>query len=101
MRSHLCSLERGEKVAGDFIRQTPADEKGQKDREIKRLKQKIGELVMDVRRVKRALPVASTRAICRVPGVARPALYRHQSDAPDQPRATTDADGVARIKETM
>ena len=34
--------------AENALRSRPTDEDGQKDREIKRLKQKVGELVMDV-----------------------------------------------------
>jgi len=51
--------------------------------------------------VKQALPTASTRAICRVLGVARSALYRHQTASPAPPRVTEDADLVARIKELI
>ena len=47
-----------------------------------------------------ALPTASTRAICRVLGVARSALYRHQPDD-QQPAAATDSELVARIKELI
>ena len=81
--------------AENALRSRPADDDGQKDREIKRLKQKVGELVMDVdighplgegghqgppfraadaERVKHTLPTASTRTICRVLGIARSAL---------------------------
>ena len=40
--------------AENALRSRPADEDGQKDREIKRLKQKVGELVMDLDIVKEA-----------------------------------------------
>lgn len=40
--------------AENALRSRPADEEGQKDREIKRLKQKVGELVMDVDILKEA-----------------------------------------------
>ena len=40
--------------AENALRSRPADEDGQKDREIKRLKQKVGELVMDVDILKEA-----------------------------------------------
>jgi transposase-like protein len=40
--------------AENALRSRPADENGQKDREIKRLKQKVGELVMDVDILKEA-----------------------------------------------
>jgi transposase-like protein len=40
--------------AENALRNRPADEDGQKDREIKRLKQKVGELVMDVDILKEA-----------------------------------------------
>ncbi len=40
--------------AENALRSRPADEDGQKDREIKRLKQKVGELVMDLDSVKEA-----------------------------------------------
>jgi putative transposase len=50
--------------------------------------------------VKQTVPTASTRAICRVLGVARSALYRHQPAA-TQPRAPQDAELVARIKELI
>jgi transposase-like protein len=39
--------------AENALRSRPADEDGQKDREIKRLKQKVGELVMDLDSVRR------------------------------------------------
>jgi putative transposase len=51
--------------------------------------------------VKEALPTASTRSICRVLGVARSALYRHQSAPSDHPRVPQDAELVARIKELI
>jgi putative transposase len=51
--------------------------------------------------VKQTLPTASTRTICRVLGVARSALYRHQADAPAHPRVTEDAELVRRIKELI
>jgi len=51
--------------------------------------------------VKQALPTASTRTICRVLGVARSALYRHQPLPANHPRATEDAPLVARIKELI
>ena len=41
--------------AENALRSRPADEDGQKDREIKRLKQKVGELVMDLDIVKEAI----------------------------------------------
>ncbi len=40
--------------AENALRSRPTDEDGQKDREIKRLKQKVGELVMDVDILKEA-----------------------------------------------
>ena len=40
--------------AENALRSRPADEDGQKDREIKRLKQKVGELVMDLHILKEA-----------------------------------------------
>ena len=40
--------------AENALRSRPADEDGQKEREIKRLKQKVGELVMDVDMLKEA-----------------------------------------------
>ncbi len=40
--------------AENALRSRPADEDGQKDREIKRLKQKVGELVMDLDILKEA-----------------------------------------------
>jgi transposase-like protein len=40
--------------AENALRSRPADEEAQKDREIKRLKQKVGELVMDVDILKEA-----------------------------------------------
>ncbi len=40
--------------AENALRSRPADEDGQKDREIKRLKQKVGELVMDLDIIKEA-----------------------------------------------
>jgi len=40
--------------AENALRSWPADEDGQKDREIKRLKQKVGELVMDLDIIKEA-----------------------------------------------
>ena len=40
--------------AENALRSRPADEDGQKDREIKHLKQKVGELVMDVDILKEA-----------------------------------------------
>ncbi len=40
--------------AENALRSRPADEDGQKDREIKRLKQKVGELVMNVDILKEA-----------------------------------------------
>jgi putative transposase len=51
--------------------------------------------------VKQTVPTASTRAICRVLGVARSALYRHQADAATHPRSTADAELVDRIKELI
>ncbi len=40
--------------AENALRSRPADEEAQKDREIKRLKQKVGELIMDVDILKEA-----------------------------------------------
>ena len=40
--------------AENALRSRPADEDGQKEREIKRLKQKVGELVMDLDIIKEA-----------------------------------------------
>ncbi len=40
--------------AENALRSRPADENGQKEREIKRLKQKVGELVMDLDILKEA-----------------------------------------------
>jgi transposase-like protein len=93
--------------AENALRSRPADEEVQPNREITRLKQTVGELVMDVdighplgeggderppfaatdaRRVTQALPTASTRTICRVLGVARSALaptpFRRTCPAP-------------------
>jgi putative transposase len=51
--------------------------------------------------VKQALPTASTRTVCRILGVARSALYRHQSAPSDHPRISQDAELVARIKELI
>jgi putative transposase len=51
--------------------------------------------------VKETVPTTSTRSICRVLGVARSALYRHQPAPPTQPRATKDTELVARIKELI
>ncbi len=51
--------------------------------------------------MKQALPTASTRAICRVLGVARSALYRHQPTPANHPHATEDVALVARIKELI
>ncbi len=49
-----------------------------------------------------ALPTASTRAICRVLGVARSALYRHQPAAPATTAdADADAEVLGRIKELI
>ena len=48
-----------------------------------------------------ALPTASTRAICRVLGVARSALYRHQPAPRTQPPTPEDIELVARIKELI
>lgn len=46
-----------------------------------------------------ALPTASTRAICRVLGVARSALYRHQPTAPmSTTTAVADAEVLERIR---
>lgn len=41
--------------AENALRSRPLDEDGQKDREIKRLKQKVGELVMDLDIIKEAV----------------------------------------------
>jgi len=51
--------------------------------------------------VKQALPTTSTRSICRVLGVARSALYRHQPGPSDHVRTPEDAELVARIKELI
>jgi putative transposase len=51
--------------------------------------------------VKQPLPTASTRTICRVLGVARSALYRHQPSTPAPLPGTEDAALVARIKELI
>jgi putative transposase len=51
--------------------------------------------------VKQTLPRASTRSICRILGVTRSALYRHQPAIPTHPRAPEDAELVARIKELI
>jgi len=48
-----------------------------------------------------ALPTTSTRTICRVLGVARSALYRHQLAPSVHPRVTEDAALVARSKELI
>jgi transposase-like protein len=105
--------------AENALRGQAAAEDGQKDREIKHLKQKVGALVMDVdightlgeggdqrppvaaadaRRGMEALPTASTRAICRVLGVAHSALYRHHHTAPAPPRVPADADVIAQSR---
>jgi transposase-like protein len=49
-----CWRERFLAGAENALRSRPADEDGQKDREIKRLKQIVGELVMDVDILKEA-----------------------------------------------
>jgi putative transposase len=51
--------------------------------------------------VKETLPTASTRAICRVPGVARSALYQHHAQGSPKPRSPDDDALVARIKELI
>jgi putative transposase len=51
--------------------------------------------------VKQALPTASTRTICRVLGVARSALYRHQPDPTEHDQPTDDAALLARIHELI
>jgi putative transposase len=48
-----------------------------------------------------ALPTASIRGICRVLGVARSALYRHQPAAPATSSVTADAEVIARIKDLI
>jgi transposase-like protein len=83
--------------AENALRSKPLDDEALKEQEIKRLKQKVGELVMDldighplgegghetkpfvasdVRRVAAALPAASLRHICRILNVSRSALYQ-------------------------
>ncbi len=51
--------------------------------------------------MKQTVPTASTRSICRVLGVARSALYRHQPTSPTHPRVPEDADLVARITQLI
>jgi len=51
--------------------------------------------------VKQALPTASTRAICRVLGVARSALYRHQHDNREPSTPPADREVLARIQALM
>lgn len=51
--------------------------------------------------MKQALPTTSIRFICRVLGVARSALYRHQPEPGSPIPATEDAELVTRIKQLI
>ncbi len=51
--------------------------------------------------MKETVPRASTRLICRALGVARSALYRHQSGPTAASAVREDADLVARIKQLI
>ncbi len=112
-RKHALTVRRGvwrERFfigAENALRRRPADEEGQRS-EIKRLKQKVGELAMDVDILKKAtlhygryptsLPRRCRgvhRAICRVLGVARSALYRHQLAPRTQPPTPEDSAATA------
>jgi putative transposase len=48
-----------------------------------------------------ALPMASTRAVCRVLGVTRSALYRHQPDPTPLPIPPGDHELLVRIRDLM
>ncbi len=51
--------------------------------------------------MKATLPTVSTRFICRVLGVTRSALDRHQPDDQTRPSAPGDDELLARIKELI
>jgi len=82
--------------AENALRSKPRDEEALKDEQIKRVKQKVGELVLDMdilkearegtpfrpgdeRRVKEALPHASERRVCRLLEVPRSAMRERPS----------------------
>ena len=83
--------------AENALRTRPKDEEALKDEQIKKLKQKIGELVLDndilrealetvpfrpedIRRVRAALSGVSERRSCRVLAVGRASLHRMATD---------------------
>lgn len=81
----------------------PRDGEALKDEQIKRLKQKVGELVLDmdilkeaqegtplrpgdVRRVRALFPQASERRVCRLLGVSRSAMLERSSRSATAPK---------------
>jgi len=94
------------------LRARPKDEEALKDEQIKKLKQKIGDLVMDidilkeavkrhlrcrdVRAVKQALPGSSVRRICRLLHVARSSWDLAQESGP-QPAGLLRAGGMLQV----
>lgn len=58
-------------------------------------------MAADARRVSETLPAASTRFICRVLGVARSALYRHQTATAGSAVTTAEDALLVRIKQLI